>query len=106
MEDSRLSSIGALYGGGSKSIKTEKKTKASKPKEYSPKKNSFSTISHYNPNENKEDKGDAKENLSGIEKWRKENRILRKELDETKKELSEEKRKTTDLERQIKVLQQ
>ena len=105
MEDNRLN-VGSLYGGGSKSIKTEKKTKASKPKEYSPKKNSFSTISHYNPNENKGDKGDAKENLSGIEKWRKENRILRKELDETKKELSEEKRKTTDLERQIKVLQQ
>jgi hypothetical protein len=105
MEDNRLN-VGSLYGGGSKSIKTEKKTKASKPKEYSPKKNSFSTISHYNPNENKEDKGDGKENLSGIEKWRKENRILRKELDETKKELSEEKRKTTDLERQIKVLQQ
>ena len=105
MEDNRLN-LGSLYGGGSKSIKTEKKTKDSKPKEYSPKKNSFSTISHYNPNENKEDKEDEKENLSGIEKWRKENRILRKELDETKKELSEEKRKTAELERQIKVLQQ
>ena len=105
MEDNRLN-LGSLYGGGSKSIKTEKKTKTSKPKEYSPKKNSFSTISHYNPNETKEDKEDGQENLSEIEKWRKENRILRKELDETKKELSEEKRKTTDLERQIKVLQQ
>lgn len=96
MEDARLN-MNSLYGGG-RNIKTKTKdTDTKKKKSYSPKKNSFTQVveEHYK-DENKDKQG-----LSDIEKWRKQNRILQKELNETKKELELMKRKNEELERRL-----
>ncbi len=98
MEDARLN-MNSLYGGGrniknkTKDTDTDTKTK----KSYSPKKNSFTQAieEHY------KDVNKDKQGLSDIEKWRKQNRILQKELNETKKELELMKRKNEELERRL-----
>ena len=96
MEDTRLN-LGSLYGGGSKSIPKTEKTKTGS-KSYSPKKNSFS---RYDPKEENE-----KDKSSSSEQWRKQNRILQAELNDTKKELEEMKRTNAELKRQLELLQQ
>ena len=94
MEDTRLN-MNSLYGGGRnvKSIDTDTKKK----KSYPPKKNSFTQAveEHY------KDEHKDKQGLSDIEKWRKQNRILQKELNDTKKELELMKRKNEELERRL-----
>lgn len=96
MEDTRLD-MNSLYGGG-RNIKTKTKdTDTKKKKSYSPKKNSFTQAveEHY------KDEHKDKQGLSDIEKWRKQNRILQKELNDTKKELELMKRKNEELERRL-----
>ena len=94
MEDARLN-MNSLYGGG-RNVKT-KDTDTKTKKSYSPKKNSFTQAieEHY------KDVNKDKQGLSDIEKWRKQNRILQKELNETKKELELMKRKNEELERRL-----
>ena len=94
MEEMRLN-MNSLYGGG-RNVKT-KDTDTKKKKSYSPKKNSFTQAieEHY------KDVNKDKQGLSDIEKWRKQNRILQKELNETKKELELMKRKNEELERRL-----
>ena len=96
MEEMRLN-MNSLYGGG-RNVKTKTKdTDTKKKKSYSPKKNSFTqAIEEHYKDENKDKQG-----LSDIEKWRKQNRILQKELNETKKELELMKRKNEELERRL-----
>ena len=99
MESQRLD-INHLYGGGSSSTsKSSKGESKSKSKRYSPKKNSFSSISHYDPKEDKDDK------LTGLDKFRKANRILQSELNQVKQELELEKRRSADLERRLNLLE-
>ena len=96
MEDKRLD-MNSLYGGG-RNIKTKTKdTDTKKKKSYSPKKNYFTQAveEHY-----KDEHKDKKE-ISDVEKWRKQNRILQKELNDTKKELELMKRKNEELERRL-----
>ena len=99
MEDSRLD-MNSLYGGGnSKNKATDSKTNHNKknyiPKSSKGKKNSFSdTDEHYQlVNDNND--------LSESEKWRKQNRILQKQLKDTKKELEEMKRINLELKRKL-----
>ena len=94
MEEMRLN-MNSLYGGG-RNVKT-KDTDTKKKKSYSPKKNSFTQAieEHY------KDVNKDKQGLSDIEKWRKQNRILQKELNDTKKELELMKRKNEELERRL-----
>lgn len=94
MEDTRLD-MNSLYGGGRNVITKDTDTK--KKKSYSPKKNSFTQAveEHY------KDETKDKQGLSDIEKWRKQNRILQKELNDTKKELELMKRKNEELERRL-----
>lgn len=89
--------INQMYGGAYESIQKKSKDK-SKSKSYSPKKNSFPSISHYDP------KGSSDEHLSDTDKWRKANRILQSELNNVKKELELEKRRSADLERRLNLL--
>ena len=95
MEDMRLN-INSLYGGG-RTKSNSKETSDKKKKSYSPKKNSFTQAleEHY-----KDEDKDKKE-ISDVEKWRKQNRILQRELNDTKKELELMKRKNEELERRL-----
>ncbi len=96
MEDTRLN-MSSLYGGG-KNITKKTDTK----KSYSPKKNSFTqAVEEHYKDEHYRDENKDKQGLSDIEKWRKQNRILQKELNETKKELELMKRKNEELERRL-----
>ncbi len=95
MEDMRLN-INSLYGGG-RTKSNSKETNDKKKKSYFPKNNSFTQAveEHY------KDEHKDKQGLSDIEKWRKQNRILQKELNDTKKELELMKRKNEELERRL-----
>ena len=99
MEEARLN-LGSLYGGGTTTIKTEKKTKASQSKKtYAPnKKNSFSRYDAKEENE--------KDKSSESEQWRKQNRILQAELNDIKKSLEQMKRTNAELKRELELLQQ
>ena len=100
MEDTRLN-MNSLYGGGrtksnSKGINDKKK------KSYSPKKNSFTqAVEEHYKDEHYIDEHKDKLGLSDNEKWRKQNRILQKELNDTKKELELMKKKNAELERRL-----
>lgn len=97
--------MNSLYGGG-RTKSNSKGTNDKKKKSYSPaskknssKKNSFIDNEvgdgHYK-DEHKDEQG-----LSDNEKWRKQNRILQKELNDTKKELELMKKKNAELERRL-----
>ena len=95
MEDMRLN-INSLYGGG-RTKSNSKETNDKKKKSYFPKNNSFTqAIDEHYKDEHKDKQG-----LSDIEKWRKQNRILQRELNDTKKELELMKRKNEELERRL-----
>jgi len=107
MEDARLN-MNSLYGGG-RTKSNSKGTDDKKKKAYSPaskksssKKNSFIDNEvgdgHY---KDEHYKCESKQELSDNDKWRKQNRILQKELNETKKELELMKKKNTELERRL-----
>lgn len=100
MEDMRLN-INSLYGGG-RTKSNSKETNNKKKKSYFPKNNSFTqaTNEHYKDEHYRDEHKDKKE-ISDVEKWRKQNRILQKELNDTKKELELMKRKNEELERRL-----
>ena len=105
MEDMRLN-INSLYGGG-RTKSNSKETNDKKKKSYFPKNNSFTQAveEHYKDEHYKDehyrDENKDKQGLSDIEKWRKQNRILQRELNDTKKELELMKRKNEELERRL-----
>ena len=92
MEETRLN-MNSLYGGG----KNKTKKTDTKKKSYFPKTNPFTqeVEEHY------KDEHKNKQELSDVEKWRKQNRILQKQLNDTKKELELMKRKNEELERRL-----
>jgi len=95
MEDTRLN-MNSLYGGG-RTKSNSKGTDDKKKKSYSPKKNSFTqAVEEHYKDEHKDEQG-----LSDNDKWRKQNRILQKALNDTKKELELMKKKNAELERRL-----
>ena len=100
MEDMRLN-INSLYGGG-RTKSNSKETNDKKKKSYFPKNNSFTqALEEHYKDEHYRDENKDKQGLSDIEKWRKQNRILQKELNDTKKELELMKRKNEELKRRL-----
>tara|TARA_B100000212_G_C27075760_1_gene405919 strand:+ start:137 stop:445 length:309 start_codon:yes stop_codon:yes gene_type:complete len=100
MEQTRLN-INSLYGGG-RTKSNSKETNDKKKKSYFPKNNSFTqaTKEHYK-DEHYKDENKDKQEISDVEKWRKQNRILQRELNDTKKELELMKKKNEELKRRL-----
>ena len=99
MEDSRLD-MNSLYGGGNSKNKATDCKKDHNKKNYIPKSSKGKKNSFPDSNEHYELDTDNKD-LSDSEKWRKQNRILQKQLNETKRELEDMKRINLDLKRKL-----